>query len=98
MNDDGAAALDATIVLLARDAARWGPDSRYVAAVRPNQQGRFTHSALPPGEYVAVAVDDLEPGEETNPEMLERLRDIGMPFALEEGEAMTLELKPTTVQ
>jgi hypothetical protein len=98
MNDDGAAALDATIVLLARDPARWGPDSRYVAAVRPNQHGRFTHSALPPGEYVGVAVDYMEPGEETNPEMLERLRELGTPFALDEGETKTLELKRTTVQ
>jgi hypothetical protein len=98
MNDDGTAALDATIVLLARDAARWGPDSRYVAAVRPNQQGRFTQSALPRGDYVAVAVDDLEPGDETNPEMLERLRDLGVPFALEEGEATTLDLTLTRLQ
>jgi hypothetical protein len=30
--------------------------------------------------------------------MLERLRDLGVPFALEEGETMTLELTLTTVQ
>ena len=65
---------DGTIVLFPDDASRWNPGSRFLAAVRVGRNGHFRHRGLPAGEYLAVAVDYLEEGEETNPETLERLR------------------------
>jgi hypothetical protein len=82
---------DATVVLFADDSARWGFDTRYVAVARPNQNGIFTHRGLPPARYVAVALDYLEPGEETNPETLRRLLNAGTTFTLS-GESKTLDL------
>jgi hypothetical protein len=83
---------DASVVLLSDDPARWTVEGRYVAVVRPDQAGRFTHRGLPPARYVAVALDYLEPGEETNPETLRHLQDIGVKFNLAEGESKTLDL------
>jgi hypothetical protein len=88
----GRSVTDATVVLLADDPAKWMPDSRHVAVIRPDQRGQFSHRGLPPGRYVAVALDYLEPGEETNPDMLKRLQAVGGSFTLAEGEARTLEV------
>jgi hypothetical protein len=63
---------------------------------RPDQQGAFQVKDLPPGRYLAAAVDYLEEGEETNPDALERLRNTATPFALEEGDTKTLALKVVT--
>ena len=43
--------------------------------------------------YVAVALDYLEPGEETNPEFLERMKALGSSLRLAEGEKKPLTLK-----
>jgi hypothetical protein len=79
-------------VVLADDPAKWTPDTRFVAVVRPDQRGQFRHRGLPPARYVAVALEYLEPGEETRSDLLARLRELGRPFTLEDGEATTLEL------
>jgi hypothetical protein len=88
----GEVVTDAAVVLFADDPAKWMPGSRYIAAARPDQDGRFHHTGLPAGRYVAVALEYLEPGEETNPATLERLRRAGTSFALEDGETHTLDL------
>ena len=54
------------------------------------------HCDLPPGRYLAAAVDYLEEGEETNPDTLERLRNTATPFTLEEGDTKALTLKVVT--
>jgi hypothetical protein len=48
---------------------------------------------MPPERYLAVALDQLEPGEERNPEVLERLRSFGTSVVLREGESRALDLK-----
>jgi hypothetical protein len=83
---------DATVVIFADNAQKWGPDSRYVVAARSDQSGRFTHRGLPAGSYLAVAVPALEVGEETNPETLARLRSRGVPITVGDGEARAVEL------
>jgi protocatechuate 3,4-dioxygenase beta subunit len=88
---------DATVVLFADDASKWGHRTRFVAVVRPNQNGRFTQRDLPPARYVAVALEYLEPGEETNPETLKRLQSLGVRFTLADRESKTLGLTLTTL-
>jgi hypothetical protein len=92
-DDHNAAVLDATIVVFADDAAKWGPQSRFVASARPDQQGKFTIHGLPPGAYVAIAVGFLEPGEERDPDLLQEWRSRGTRFTLLEGETRPLDLK-----
>ena len=84
---------DYTVVVFAQDPQKWGFMSRYVATGRPDQDGRFQIRNLPAGSYYAIALEYLEQGEQTDPEVLERLRDRGTLFSLNEGESKTLDLK-----
>jgi len=52
----------------------------------------FSQRGLPPARYVAVALEYLEPGEETNPATLERLRQTGTRFTLADAETKTLDV------
>jgi hypothetical protein len=92
-DDRGGVALDATVILFADEPEKWGPHSRFIESARPDQQGRFTIRSLPPGRYVAIAVGYLEPGEERDPDVLERWRPRGTLFTLSEGETHGLDLR-----
>jgi Carboxypeptidase regulatory-like domain len=58
---------DYTVVAFATDSAKWGYRTRFVRSARPDQNGKFLIKGLPPGAYQVVAVEYLEPGEETDP-------------------------------
>jgi protocatechuate 3,4-dioxygenase beta subunit len=83
----------ATVVLFAEDRQRRRPDSRFVASVRADRFGRFRHRGLPPEQYFATAALDLEPGEETNPALLDRLQERQPTrFSLGEGSAQQIDV------
>jgi carboxypeptidase family protein len=84
---------DYTVVVFARDRERWGYMSRYFQSSRPDQDGRYKVKALPAGEYFAVAVDYVEPGEANDPEFLDRVKTRAVSFSLNDGETKTLDLK-----
>lgn len=84
---------DYTVVAFATDSARWGYRTRFVRAARPDQNGKFLIKGLPPGAYQVVAVEYLEPGEETDPARLENWRTTGTTVTLDEGEARSIALK-----
>ena len=92
-DDRGGVARDATVVVFADDAEKWGQHSRFIMSARPDQHGRFTMKGLPPGRYVTIAVEYLEPGEERDPDLLKAWRQRGTPFTLSEGETHTVDLK-----
>jgi hypothetical protein len=50
---------------------------------------------LPAGDYLAVAVDFIEPGQANDPEFLDRMQNRGTSLTLGEGEAKALDLKLT---
>jgi hypothetical protein len=89
----GQATTDYVVVVFAADQAKWGFQSRFVQAVRADQSGSFLAKGLPAGEYVAVALPYLEPGEEGDPDVLERLRPQGTPVTLGDGDTRQLTLK-----
>ena len=93
VDDDGAPLPDGTVLIFARDAARWSTDSRWVRSLRPDQQGRYEVLGLPPGEYLAVAVDYVEDGVWNDPAYLESIRHLGQPLLLGEGETRPLALE-----
>jgi protocatechuate 3,4-dioxygenase beta subunit len=87
-------AKDYTLVAFSDEPQRWTvPNSRYIAATRPDQDGRFQIRNLPAGGYYAIAVDYLAQGEWNDPEVLDRLKSKATKFSLDEGEKKTLDLK-----
>jgi hypothetical protein len=89
----GTKVTDATVVIFADDPQKWGPLTRFVRVARPDQEGRFSVRGLPAARYRVVAVDYIEPGEEGNPETLERLRPAATAVTLGDGESRTVDLK-----
>ena len=84
---------DYVVVVFAEDNVHWVPQTRFIRTGRPDQDGRFTIRGLPPERYLAVAVEYLEPGEETNPDTLEQLKARATSLSLTEGENRTADLK-----
>jgi Carboxypeptidase regulatory-like domain len=86
---------DYVVVAFAADSTKWGFQSRFVRAARPNQDGRFSMKGMPPEEYLVVAVDYLEPGEEGDPEQLEKWKHAAsrQALTLKEGEQKVLSLE-----
>jgi hypothetical protein len=81
------------VVVFAEDDAKLWPNTRFLRVTRPDASGHFTINDLPPARYLAVAVADLEIGEETNPALLRQLRPSATSVVLEEGESRTVDLQ-----
>lgn len=92
-DDNGKPVVDYAAIVFSEDPTKWGYMSRHVTMARPDQQGGFQAKNLPPGRYMAVAVEALEEGQETDPEFLERLRSLATAFTLGEGEQRSVTLK-----
>ena len=84
---------DYTVVVFAKDRERWGYMSRFFQSSRPDQDGRYKVKALPAGEYFAVALEYVEPGEATDPEFLDRVKERAVTFSLHDGETKVVDLK-----
>ena len=80
---------DYTMIVFPRDPQLWTNTSRHFGSSRPDQNGRYRVRCLPPGDYLAVALDYIEPGSGTDPEFLETVRYRATPFPLAEGEIRT---------
>jgi protocatechuate 3,4-dioxygenase beta subunit len=88
----GAAAVDPLVVVFSTDRALWFFNSRRVAAVRVDGDGRYTIRNLPPGEYRAVATADLEQNDWFDPAVLERLAPAATPLSIAGVEKKTIDL------
>jgi hypothetical protein len=87
-----AGAADAVVVIFPADSVDWTP--RRVRSVRVDARGRFGVLGLPPGErYLAVAVSDLDEGQEGDPEFLRQVQDSASAFSLAADDKRVLELK-----
>ena len=91
-DDKGAPITDATVIVFGSDAATW-TQGRFVRATRPDQQGQWRIKGLPPGEFLAVAVDYVEDGQWNDPEYLESLRRYGQKLTLTEADAQTVSVR-----
>jgi hypothetical protein len=90
---DAGAAGQATVLVFADDETKWAYPSRFIRSVRAGEKGTFQVAGLPPEDYLAVAVDYLEDGEETDPEVLKRLRGRATRFSVREGERRAIDLR-----
>lgn len=89
-------AKDYVVIVFPEDAEKLGPHSRFVRSARADQEGRFRMSGLPPGEYLAAALDTVEDGAESDPEFLDRIRSSSVPMRLSDDGQQTIDLKLIT--
>jgi uncharacterized protein (DUF2141 family) len=89
----GQAAADYVVIAFAENRAFWTPQSRRIQGVRPSQDGKYTMRNLPPGEYIVVAVADVEPGEWFDPSFLQRVAPSGMRLTIADGDKKTQDLQ-----
>ena len=94
-DSSGAVAGDASVVIFPRDPDKWTMRARSIEAARPDQQGRFSIVGLPAGQYLAIAVDYLEEGEERDPDLLKEWARLATSFTLGDGETRTVNLLVT---
>jgi protocatechuate 3,4-dioxygenase beta subunit len=95
-DDKGAPLVDGTVIVFAGEAEKWSEDSRFVRSARPDQQGKFEIRGLPPGEYLAVAIDYVQEGLWNDPEYLESIRRYAQKFTLRESGTAVVSLKLVT--
>jgi hypothetical protein len=88
----GQALADTHVIVFAADRAFWTPRSRRTAAARTSADGRFKFRNLPAGEYLIVAVSDVEDGEWFDPAFLESLSPSALRVVLAAGERKTQDL------
>jgi hypothetical protein len=70
--------------------------SGYQSVGRPDQDGRFNITGMPPGAYYIIAVDHVEPGHAADADFLESVISQATSFSLQEGESKTLKLQLKT--
>ena len=82
-----------TVVVFSADPSKWVEGGRCVKSARPDRQGRYHVKGLPPGEYLAIALDYVEDGIWNDPEYLEGIRGRAERFTLAEAESKNLDLE-----
>ena len=87
----------AVIVMAASNTdALWNPNR--VGETRANSDGMFTINGLPPGEYLAVAIDDADAEGWQEADVLAALRRAATRTTLRAAEIKTLQLRLTPVR
>jgi hypothetical protein len=93
-SDSNETVKDYTVVIFPEDQQSWPLiQNRWLASARPDQDGRYRVTSLPPGHYYAIAVDYVAQGEWQDPEWLARAVKKATAFTLDAGANKTLDLK-----
>jgi hypothetical protein len=86
-------AMDYVVVVLPSEVRPGVNPTRFIQTAQPDQSGRYQINALPPGQYVAAAVDSLSRDGHYNPAFQKRIRSTATPFTLKEGQQLVLDLQ-----
>ena len=71
----------------------WRPASRHIRLARPDREGRFSISGLPPAVYHLAASREIDEGDLGNPSALDRLTGDALIVELAEGERKIQDLR-----
>jgi hypothetical protein len=82
-----------SLLVFPEDRTRLRNPARWIRWVRPDQNGRFLVDDLLPGDYLAIALDDVDEAEWLNADYLERLRLRATRVTLGTGEPQTITLE-----
>jgi uncharacterized protein (DUF2141 family) len=86
---------DVAVLVFSADPARWSVPSRFVRWSRTDAKGQFSIDGLPPGEYLAVALDDFVDDELLDAEALGSLRDMATAVSVKVGTPAIVGLNVT---
>lgn len=89
------AASSYALLVVPANPSLWAPDSRRMRWTRPNLNGTFRVSDLPPGDYVVGVVDDFDEQDLRDPKFLTELVGSGVRIVIREGEETVQVLKVT---
>ena len=92
ITDDQGKPSEGAVVLFPEDEATW-VDTGTLYRARPDQAGTFRIEAVRPGDYLAVAVENVESWQLQDPEYLATLRDRATRVTVQEGQPVQLMLK-----
>jgi Carboxypeptidase regulatory-like domain len=84
---------DVTVIAFPPDERLWFPQSRQIMTVRTDRTGAYKLVSIPAGDYLAVAVDDVEQGEWFDPAFLDQIRAHAIKVRIEEGNQHVQDLK-----
>ena len=84
---------DVTVILFPSDDRSWLPQSRQIMTARSDAAGSYQLAAVPPGDYLIVAVDDVDQGEWFDPSYLDQIRNRSTKIKIEEGDQRMQDLK-----
>jgi len=84
---------DVTVIAFPADDRLWMPQSRQILSARTDQAGAYRLASIPAGDYLVIALDDVEPGEWFDPAFLDQIRGRATKVKIEEGEQRTQDLK-----
>lgn len=93
VTDERGNPIEATVLLFPADSTKWFESEANRRVSRPDQSGVYAFYTVRPGEYLAVALETLGPGQSRDPEFLESLRGRAIAVRIREGENQTLNLK-----
>jgi hypothetical protein len=82
-----------TVILFPSDEGLWLPQSRRIVTARTDAAGAYKLTAVPAGDYLVLAVDDVEQGEWFDPVFLEESKARAVKVTIGEGEQRTADLK-----
>lgn len=96
----GASDSGAIVLLFPADATTWsegGVNPRRLRAIRPQQNGTFRTTNLPPGDYYAIAVPDEISSDWQDQKVLESLSRGATLVRIDDGQKKTLSLRVSDI-
>lgn len=90
---DGTPVSDYSVLVFSADRQFWRPMSRRTQVVRPASNGRFAVRDLPEGDYLIVALNDIETGQWHSADFLAELAPFAVKVTLGDGEKKVRNLK-----
>ena len=91
--DDKGADAEGVIVLFPEDQARWLGIGDNIRFGRADQKGQVRLENVPPGDYLAIALQTVQPWQVADPEFLATLKDAASKVTVREGQPSQLTLK-----
>jgi hypothetical protein len=85
----------ATVFVFPADYKTWmanGMSQRLMRQITPGTQGQWGAAGLPPGDYLAAALDSADVGDSQDPAWFDALSRLATRLSLAEGDTKTLDL------